>query len=161
MAEFARPAAFGETPASGGTDGVAMSDAEIDDFLSEQGTGVLSLTSRGDAYAIPESFGYDEGTLYFLLADHDDSRKMAYLERTTTVCFVAYELSSVDDWASVVVRGELTPTPDDAHETAAAALASNAVIPGNGMFGHSADEPSFEWYELDPTERSGLRAPDR
>lgn len=156
MGEFARPADSGEPPTPAA--GTAMSAAEIDDFLSRRGTGVLSLAAEGEAYSVPESFGYDDGTLYFLLATHDGSHKMAYLERTSTVSFVTYEMRSVDDWTSVVVRGELEPTADDDRERAAAALASNGEIPGTEMVGHD-DDLTFEWYELDPEERSGLRAP--
>jgi hypothetical protein len=161
MAEFAGPAALGDAPTPADSDGVSMSEAEIDDFLSEQGTGILSLSVEGDAYAVPESFGYDAGTLYFLLADHDGSRKMSYIDHTTTACFVTYEMSTVDDWASVIVRGDIVPTPEPDQEQAAAALASNAEIPDAGLFGHSADEMEFSWYEIRPTERSGMQSPTR
>lgn len=36
-----------------------MTDAEIDDFLGQHETGVLSLARTDDPYAIPISYGYD------------------------------------------------------------------------------------------------------
>jgi len=37
--------------------GYAMDRDEIEDFLRAQGTGVLSLSRDGTAYAVPVSFG--------------------------------------------------------------------------------------------------------
>ena len=45
--------------------GGRMTDAEVDTFLTEQGTGVLALADGGSAYAIPISFGYETGRAVF------------------------------------------------------------------------------------------------
>lgn len=61
-----------------------MHRAEIDQFLREQGTGVLSLADAGETYAPPMSFGYDGDRLYFVMIRFgDDSTKLDFADTTT------------------------------------------------------------------------------
>ncbi|AXG05783.1 pyridoxamine 5'-phosphate oxidase family protein [Haloplanus rubicundus] len=123
---------------------------EIDAFLRDIGTGVLSLTDGAETYAIPESFGYDDGTLYFQFGYGDDSNKLSYLSTTDVATFTAY---TVDPARSVVARGPVEPVSDPADDRAAAALAGNATIPNVNV---SPDgDVQFAFYRLDPDELSG------
>lgn len=135
----------------------AMSAAEVEDFLTTRGQGVLSLSDGGDAYSVPMSFGYDGTNLLFQFAADDDSRKVAYLEATETASFVAYSFDSVAEWASVVVRGPVSPVPSEERESAYESLASNASFPTLDVFGAGLSDEDFELYQLEPTERTGMK----
>lgn len=68
-----------------GLQSVAMDAVEIDEFLADRRTGVLSL-ARDDGYAVPVSFVYDadDRALYFRLGCWPDSRKRAFVESVET-----------------------------------------------------------------------------
>lgn len=89
--------------------GVQMSESEVDDLLTAEGVGLLSLASENVAYAIPISFGYDgDDRLYFFLIEFGEhSRKLEYIERTAEASFVVYTVESPTRWKSVVVSGEV------------------------------------------------------
>ena len=126
---------------------------DIDAFLRDVGTGVLSLTDGVETYAVPESFGYDAGTLYFQFGYGDDSDKRSYLSTTDVATFTAY---TVDPARSVVARGPVEPVPDPADDRAAAALAGNATIPNVNVSPDTPDaDVQFDFYRLDPDELSG------
>jgi nitroimidazol reductase NimA-like FMN-containing flavoprotein (pyridoxamine 5'-phosphate oxidase superfamily) len=128
-----------------------LSREECDELLREMGSGVLSLTDGGETYAIPMSFGYDGVDLYFQFVDTDDSRKTAFIETTAVSTFTVYTEAPP---RSVIVRGTLEPTDDEA--LAAAAISENAVIPSlNVSSEESLDDLVFEFYHLSPTEVSG------
>lgn len=62
--------------------GTAMSEAEIEEFLIEQGYGHVSLAADGEAYTVPMSFGYDGNNrifLYFIQFTDEDSHKLEML----------------------------------------------------------------------------------
>jgi hypothetical protein len=112
--------------------GSGMTDHEIDQFLREQGAGVLALAHEGDAYAVPLSFGYDgAGTIYLdLLRFGDESEKLDHVEATETACFVTYDAPSQSAWRSVVAFGTLERVPEgDATEEMDAVMADNAWYP--------------------------------
>jgi nitroimidazol reductase NimA-like FMN-containing flavoprotein (pyridoxamine 5'-phosphate oxidase superfamily) len=126
---------------------------EIDAFLRDVGTGVLSLTDGVETYAIPESFGYDAGTLYFQFGYDDDSDKLSYLSTTDVATFTAY---TVDPARSVVARGPVERVTDQADDRAVAALAENATIPNVNVSPDTPDgDVQFACYRLDPDELTG------
>lgn len=130
-----------------------LDQGSIDRLLRTHGTGVLSLTNGADAYAVPQSFGYDGDTLYFQLATDADSRKLAFIEATETASFAVY---TTDPSRSVVVDGPLESVSADERAAAATAVAENAEIPTLDV--HPERPPSdldFEFYRLRPTHRSG------
>lgn len=99
--------------------GVAMSRAEIDTFLTNRGTGVLSLAEDDDAYGVPISFGYDGEALYFVLNRFgEESEKLAYADATEAASFVTYAVEDEHRWRSVVVRGPIERVPEEAIEAA-------------------------------------------
>lgn len=88
--------------------GIEMDGDEVEAFLASQGHGTLSLAREGAAYAVPVSFGYDEGQLFLtLLRFGEESLKHDYLAATDTACLTTYAVTDRFDWRSVVVRGEL------------------------------------------------------
>jgi hypothetical protein len=104
----------------------SLDSDEIDAFLREVGTGVLSLTDSGETYAIPESFGYDGQSVYFQPVYDGDSRKMAFIETTDVATLTAYTERPA---RSVIVRGTLEPVPEAEAVCARRAIAANATIP--------------------------------
>lgn len=131
----------------------ALTRDEIEAFLRKKGSGVLSLTDGTETYAVPESFGYEGGELYFQLVSEPDSNKMAFIETTDVATFTAF----TDDPArSVLVRGPLEPVPDADEHRASSAIAANATIPTlNVSLDTMTDELAFEFYRLVPQELSG------
>ena len=116
--------------------GLRMTDAEIDDFLAEQGTGVLALADGGDAYAIPVSFGYEDGRLYFAFFRFaDEPAKEAYAAETETACLAVYEVESAFDWRSVLAFGPMSPVDPDRWDEVGAAMADNAWSPDLSSIG--------------------------
>jgi nitroimidazol reductase NimA-like FMN-containing flavoprotein (pyridoxamine 5'-phosphate oxidase superfamily) len=93
--------------------GVGMSDAEIDGVLYEQGHGVLSLASDGDAYAVPVSFGYDGETIFMYLIQFDgQSKKLEFSEGAGTTCLTTYDVRDRSEWESLIVYGTLDAVPE-------------------------------------------------
>lgn len=110
--------------------GIEMTGAEIDQYLSEQGHGILALADDGDAYGVPVSFGYDGDFLYTsLLKFGDVSQKIEYLEETDTACLTTYHVSTRFDWKSVVVRGEYREVDEDDEAYVGSVLDENAWFP--------------------------------
>ncbi|MCU4926001.1 pyridoxamine 5'-phosphate oxidase family protein [Halobacteria archaeon AArc-dxtr1] len=130
-----------------------MDRSMIDELLTREGTGVLSLSDAGDTYAIPESFGYDGENVYFQFVVVDDSRKLAFAETTDTATLTVYTEEPAE---SVIVSGSLERVPEAAHSCAAAAIADNADIPTLNVFPDaSVEELSMRFYRLVPDDLSG------
>lgn len=113
-------------------EGTQMDDAELDEFLVEQGIGILSLAAEGDAYAVPISFGYDpaERRLYFdLIRFGDESRKIEWADRTQTACFSTFQVVSQFDWRSAIVTGELDGVDESEQSHMDDVMADNAWFP--------------------------------
>lgn len=109
--------------------GVEMTPAEVDEFLVEQGVGMLALADDGDAYAVPISFGYDgaDALYFFLIRFGEDSRKLSYLETTTEATFAVATVESSTSWKSVVVAGEIEEVPGDERERMEEVMYDNAL----------------------------------
>jgi nitroimidazol reductase NimA-like FMN-containing flavoprotein (pyridoxamine 5'-phosphate oxidase superfamily) len=121
--------------------GVEMDRAEIDSFLREQGIGTLSLADGSEAYGVPVSFGYDDGTLYFFLVRFgEDSAKIDFAEATTTASFTAYSFADEHRWRSVVASGPIERVPESDLEAAEAALSANASFASLYPYGEPMTE---------------------
>lgn len=109
--------------------GIEMSREEVDEFLREQGVGLLALADGDDAYAVPISFGYDgEGTLYFFLIRFgEDSRKLSYLETTAEATFAVTAVESGTRWKSVLVGGPVDRVPEAERGRMEDAMYDNAL----------------------------------
>ncbi len=83
-----------------------LTEVEIDKFLDQQQTGVLSMASDDRGYGLPMSFTYKPDTeeVYLRLGYGPDSTKREFLESATEVTFVVYD-ETIEGWVSVLVRG--------------------------------------------------------
>ncbi|WP_227261196.1 pyridoxamine 5'-phosphate oxidase family protein [Salarchaeum japonicum] len=134
--------------------GTAELDATaIDDVLTERGTGTLSLATDDDAYAVPQSFGYDGDALYFQLIYDEDSEKMARIEATDVASFTAYSEAPP---RSVLARGPIEAVSGDGESAATAAIAENAWLPTvNVIPERGFDELDSAYYRLRPRKLTG------
>lgn len=91
-----------------------MTEADIEQRLSEAVNASLGLADGGDAYAIPISIDYDdEGNLWVRLAAHEGSDKMAYLRTTETASILLFDDPTPTSSWSILVRGTLRPLSED------------------------------------------------
>lgn len=136
--------------------GIEMSPQEVDQFLYEQGHGILSLADDADAYGIPISFGYDGDVLYMsLLQFGEGSEKLGYLEETDTACLTTYHVSTRFDWKSVVVRGEFREVSGSEVEDLENTLDENAWFPT--LFPPSDPMTDVRHVKLVPEETTGRK----
>lgn len=136
--------------------GVAMERAEVDEFLREQGTGVLSLAAEGEAYGVPLSFGYDGEKLYFFLIRFgDDSLKLDFAETTARASFTTYSFVDKHHWRSVVVRGQIQRVPEGDLDAADEALFDNAEFAS--LFPYSEPMTERPRYQLTVEEVTGQK----
>jgi len=87
---------------------VELSDAEVDAFLAQHETGVLSLARDETPYAIPISYGFDEASrdAFLRLVSTPDSEKREFLGSDPRARIVVYE-DDGDEYTSVVGVGTL------------------------------------------------------
>ena len=132
--------------------GKTMGQTEIQDFLNEQATGVLSLSKDGQAYGIPMSFAWEKETERAIMdfGFADGSKKREFIETTEEVCLTVYEWNSPNDWRSVVVTGSLGKLAEEDVDDDLVSwyydVAKDIDVSGS---------VELEWYELDADEISG------
>jgi nitroimidazol reductase NimA-like FMN-containing flavoprotein (pyridoxamine 5'-phosphate oxidase superfamily) len=142
--------------------GIEMSEAELTDFLTQRGHGVLSF--GGDIpYGIPVSFGYDRSGLGLVLQllVHPGSEKGAKLRSTSAASLTTYEWTAVDDWRSVTADGfleEIEPETPAAVE-AAAVFADQGTVVGTEVFNRPLAELDAHWYGMDIDRLRGIAPP--
>jgi len=83
-----------------------MTDVQIDDFLRRRETGVLSLARTDEPYAIPISYGYDDGEreFYMRMVSTPDSEKRQFLESAPEARLVVYDEAD-STYRSVIATG--------------------------------------------------------
>ncbi len=91
-----------------------MSKDEINDFLSKQKIGVLSLSEKDSSYAIPLAYSYDEENIYLTLGPQ--GRKMGCIQKNKNVCFVVYDQppsqGGMPGWTSIICNGVIERITD-------------------------------------------------
>ncbi|WP_232820615.1 pyridoxamine 5'-phosphate oxidase family protein [Halorussus litoreus] len=98
-----------------------MDDSEIEDRLRTTETGVLSLCSEGDAYAIPLAHYYDGENLYFRIGETEGSEKREFMRSPGDARYVLYGTEATDDpreldsW-SVLVTGRLAELDESGYD---------------------------------------------
>jgi nitroimidazol reductase NimA-like FMN-containing flavoprotein (pyridoxamine 5'-phosphate oxidase superfamily) len=131
-----------------------MGQHEVEEFLNDQATGVLSLSNDGRAYGIPVSFAFDEeaGRVIMDLGFAAESKKRRFLETTREVCLTVYDWRSPTEWRSVIVTGPLTQLDetdvDDEIQGWYYEVAKDIEIPRGDI--------ELEWYELRADDISGV-----
>lgn len=135
---------------------VGMTDSEVTDALEGETSGVLSFAVDDDSYAIPISYHYADGSVFFRFGnDRDEAGKVAAAETTGDACFVLYEEEGGDSW-SVILTGPLRRVDDPA----ACGFDETAMHERFGplrVFDEAVEEIRVELYELDPRRTVGRR----
>jgi hypothetical protein len=136
--------------------GGRMTDAEVDAFLTEQGTGVLALADTDSAYAIPISFGYETGRAVFAYWQFGpESVKRDYTETTEQACLTVYDVASEQEWQSVIARGPLRELSGAEWADLGGLIDDNALSPD--FRGVRNRQLSVVGYELRIDEATGFR----
>lgn len=135
-----------------------MDAVEIDDYLADGGTGVLSLARGDDPYSIPVSFGYDGDAraFYLRLGFAGESTKRPFLEASSQARLVVYDEGP--EVRSVVAAGDLRRVPKAELTPDVVAHLSEARLPAFGLWEEEKADLEFEIYRLNPETLSGRTA---
>ncbi|MDQ2050049.1 pyridoxamine 5'-phosphate oxidase family protein [Natronolimnohabitans sp. A-GB9] len=135
-----------------------MADAEIDEFLGQRETGVLSLARTDDPYAIPISYGYDddERVFYMRLVATPDSEKREFLESSPGARLVVYD-DEGSTYRSVIATGTLEDIAPSELTPDQIAQYGDAKRPLFEIWARGKEELDIELYQLDPDSLSGRR----
>lgn len=138
-----------------------MDSTAIASFLETHHTGVLSLASGDDAYAVPVSYAVGEsvGELYFRLGFGPGSQKRSYLEATDTATFVVYDQVE-GNWESVVAHGRLETLAAGDADAAVATAVEGLEIPYFQVFDRPVADLDFELVRLNADSVRGVRSGD-
>lgn len=135
-----------------------LSEAELNEFLGDGGTGVLSFAPEVDdpPHSLPVSYGYDaeSGQFYYRLSFSPDSRKEDVLNRP--VSFVTHSDTS-DGWKSVIATGTLKEITDMPYESSAVQGLWAVDIPFVDMFDQPPEELTFRQFRLVPEKLTGRK----
>jgi nitroimidazol reductase NimA-like FMN-containing flavoprotein (pyridoxamine 5'-phosphate oxidase superfamily) len=97
--------------------GVPMDSDEIDDLLTTQGYGIVSLCQGGEPYSIPLSFGYDGDHIYLgLLEASPNPAKMEFIEEGATARLLVTDIKGRFEWQSVAITGPVRSVDRDSEE---------------------------------------------
>lgn len=133
-----------------------MPEEEIDAFLGDGGTGVLSFSTRnGDPpYSRPVSYGYDteSGHFHFRLVEPSSSQKSGLLDSPAS--FVTHSEEG-GRWQSVVATGELEDLSDRPADSAAMAERWGVDIPLIDIFEEPPDDVTFRQFRFVPDRLTG------
>lgn len=137
-----------------------MSSSEIDAFLGQMETGVISFAREGEPYSIPISYGYDTDsrTFYLRLVSTPESRKHAFLVSSPAASLVVYEGSdAASTYRSVVATGRLEAVDPDELSPEQIAQYGEAGRPLFEIWGVEKPDLDIQLYEFQPEELSGRR----
>jgi nitroimidazol reductase NimA-like FMN-containing flavoprotein (pyridoxamine 5'-phosphate oxidase superfamily) len=137
-----------------------MSLSEVDAFLGDHETGVLSLARDEQPYSIPISYGYDADsrTFYLRLVSTPGSDKQEFLDSQPAVRLVVYD--GDDDgtvYRSVVASGQLEAIEPDALSVEHVEQYGRAKRPLFEIWGRDKDTLAIQLYEFAPDELNGRR----
>jgi nitroimidazol reductase NimA-like FMN-containing flavoprotein (pyridoxamine 5'-phosphate oxidase superfamily) len=138
------------------SDAEHMEATEIDQFLRDQGVGVLALPASDVPYVIPLSFGYDGNScLYFTyLLFSVESKKEDLTERTDQARFLVYAAESMYEWRSVILTGTIRRVPEREWDDLQAAM-QNAWHPD--LFAGATPMRGITGYRFTITDRSSIK----
>lgn len=142
---------------------VSLTTTEIEAFLGDGGTGVLSIARDDEPYAFPVSYGYatDDGEFYLRLGYDDDSTKAEYVDEPCPAQLVVYEERADDDGSldikSVVVSGELVRIPKDELTPTDVERLGKARTPEFEVWEQAKEDIEFTVNKLVPDSITGRR----
>ncbi|MCT9096126.1 pyridoxamine 5'-phosphate oxidase family protein [Haloarchaeobius sp. HME9146] len=95
-----------------GNDTVDMTRDEMDTFLGQKGTGVLSVADDDVPYSFPVSYGYDADAceFYLRLGFREGSTKTDYVDEPCPARLVVYDEDGTHS-ESVIATGDLVEIP--------------------------------------------------
>ncbi|MFB6253467.1 MAG: pyridoxamine 5'-phosphate oxidase family protein [Halobacteriaceae archaeon] len=133
-----------------------LTDEEIDNFLSRQETGVLSLARENKPYSIPISYGYDSTNrlFYLRLVSNPESEKRKFLSTSPKSRLVIYSSES-ETYYSVIAVGTLNEVTEDQLTSEHIEQYGEAKRPLFEIWGMSKEELNVLLYQLDPDEING------
>jgi len=137
-----------------------MTSSEIDSFLGDRETGVLSLAREESPYSIPVSYGYDAGTrtFYLRLVSTPESDKRAFLGSSPEARLVVYDSDEQGTvYRSVVASGRLEAIEPEELSVGQIEQYGDARRPLFEIWGKGKDELDIKLYEFRPTELSGRK----
>lgn len=137
-----------------------MTESEIDDFLGEHETGVLSLAQGEQPYSIPISYGYDasERTFFMRLVSTPESEKRRFLASSPHARLVVYdETGDKTTYRSAVAVGLLEEIPPEELTVERIEQYGAAKRPLFEIWGKSKQDLDIQLYEFEPTTLSGRR----
>lgn len=137
---------------------VQMTEEEMDAFLGEGGTGVISFSKQDDGppFSIPVSYGYDgsSGHFYYRLSLLPGGEKAEVLD--TPVTFVAHAHTD-EGWRSVVASGRLERVADSPYESTAVQGMWAVEIPKIDVFDRPPEDVTFRTFRLVPDRMTGRK----
>lgn len=136
---------------------VGMTDGEIEEFLGNGGTGVISFaTGEGESpFSIPVSYGYEASTgFYYELSMPTEGGKADLLEAPVT--FVVHRETEAG-WRSVVATGELEPVDGSSYESTTVQGMWSVEIPRVDVFDRPPEDVTFRTFRLAPEKLTGRK----
>lgn len=135
-----------------------LSERDIDAFLGEHETGVLTLARGDDPYAIPISYGYDPSTqqFYLRLVSTTASEKREFLASAPRARLVIYEEEG-NVYRSVIVKGVLSELPKEELSVEDIVQYGDAKRPLFEMWGAEKPALDVKLYQLSPERMNGRR----
>lgn len=137
-----------------------MTPSEIDEFLGDRETGVLSLARAGSPYSIPISYGYDADTrtFYLRLVSAPGSEKREFLGSAPETRLVVYDSNDEGTaYRSVVASGEIEAIDPGNLSVEQIEQYGSARRPLFEIWGKDTDDLDIKLYEFEPAELSGRR----
>lgn len=137
---------------------VAMSDEEIDEFLSRRQTAVMSLANEDEAYAIPITYRFDpeKRKFYFRLVYPRGSEKRQFLPEMPDARLVVYE-EDEPTYQSVIAVGRPEELTEDDITAEHVVQYGETSRPLFEMWKESRANLDIRLYELEPDELTGRR----
>lgn len=135
-----------------------MESADVDEFLAERETGVLSLAREEEPYAIPISYGYDSETrtFYMRLVSTPESQKREFLASDPDARLVVYDKTENEErYWSVVASGNLEEIDPDDLSVEQIEQYGRARQPLFEIWGQNKADLDIQLYRFRPDELTG------
>ena len=147
-----------------------LSDEEIIEVLEAESVGVLSMCDGSEPYAVPMSFGYHDGDIYFEFGTTEEGRKFDVLKQSPKATLTAYALdkSRWGDatanilptgfaWVSVTATGDVEKADDPSEEAMESVFEARRPSPAN-PWGGTVAETDLTFYRMEVEKTSGRMA---
>jgi nitroimidazol reductase NimA-like FMN-containing flavoprotein (pyridoxamine 5'-phosphate oxidase superfamily) len=147
-----------------------LSEDEAREVLKNRPGGILSMCDEGEPYAVPMSYGYHEGNLYFEFGTTEEGRKFEVLGKNPVASLTVYAfdrsrwgdstanvLSSGFAWVSVMATGEVKKVKEPSEEAVESIMEARRPSPAN-PWGDSIAKTDLIFYKMDIEKLSGRMA---